>query len=157
MVFETTAFNEQILRWLDHWLKGADTGIMEESEIAIYDNGTGTWRYENEYPLERTRWTRYYLHKSHLSSEPPAADSLPDSYPNISLNTARLASYGIVDEVLKTPKKPAYLVYVSSPLEKIPGIWGPISITLYAATSEYITSDWSFFIKLGEMYRKVFR
>ena len=61
-IFETTAFNQHILRWLDYWLKDIDTGIMNEPEVAIYDNGTGKWRYENEYPLKRTRWEKYYLH-----------------------------------------------------------------------------------------------
>ncbi|MCJ7654046.1 MAG: CocE/NonD family hydrolase, partial [Dehalococcoidia bacterium] len=57
-------FNEQILRWLDYWLKGIDTGIMDEPPVAIYDTGKEEWRYENEYPLARTGWKRFYLHSS---------------------------------------------------------------------------------------------
>ena len=49
------ALNRQMLRWFDHWLKGIDTGIMAEPEVAIFDSGTRQWRYENEYPLKRTR------------------------------------------------------------------------------------------------------
>jgi len=150
-IFETTAFNEQILRWLDYWLKGADTGIMEEPEIAIYDNGTGKWRYENEYPLQRTEWTKYYLHKGQIDTEPPAADEKSDFYHNISLNTDLIAAYGIVDEEPAAPNKPKYLVYISPPLEEDIRVFGPVSFNLYAATSEEITSDWSFFVKMGEM------
>jgi predicted acyl esterase len=55
---------------LDYWLQGIETGIMKEPEVAIYDNGTGTWRYENEYPLARTEWRKYYLHARPASSAP---------------------------------------------------------------------------------------
>ena len=30
-------------------------------------------------------------------------------------------------------------------------MWGPVSFTLYASTTEEITTDWSFFVKMGEM------
>ena len=53
--------NQQILRWFDHWLRGIDTGIMKEPPIVIYDNGTNKWRYENEYPLARTQWKKFYF------------------------------------------------------------------------------------------------
>jgi putative CocE/NonD family hydrolase len=157
-IFETTAFNQQILRWLDYWLKGIDTGIMDEPEIAVYDNGTGKWRYENEYPLARTRWEKYYLHGKPamtkpdglISTMPPEEKDKPDIYHNISLNTAMIASYGIIETTPK-PAQLQYAVYISPPLEKDLRVGGPVSFTLYASTTEEITSDWSFFIKMGEM------
>jgi putative CocE/NonD family hydrolase len=157
-IFETTAFNQQILRWLDYWLKGMDTGITKEPEIAIYDNGTGKWRYENEYPLARTRWEKYYLHSSaavtepygQISTAPPEETDKPDIYHNISLNTALTASYGIIDTTPKlTP--PRHVAYISLPLEEDLQVWGPVSFTLYASTAEEVTTDWSFFVKMGEM------
>jgi predicted acyl esterase len=157
-IFETTAFNQQILRWLDYWLKGIDTGILDEPEIAIYDNGTGKWRYENEYPLARTRWEKYYLHTSIatnkpdglIDTKPPGEKDKPDIYHNISLNTALTASYGIIDTTSKlTP--PRYVAYLSAPLEEDLKVWGPVSFTLYASTAEEVTTDWSFFVKMGEM------
>ncbi|MDD5337802.1 MAG: CocE/NonD family hydrolase [Dehalococcoidales bacterium] len=147
-IFETTAFNMQILRWLDYWLKGVDTGIMDEPEVAIFDNGIGTWRYENEYPLKRTVWTKFYLHDEVINQTQPLANEQPDFYENISLNTAMLASYGI--DMPVSPKK-NYITYLSSPLEEDIKVCGPVSFTLYASTTEEVTSDWSFFIKMGEM------
>jgi predicted acyl esterase len=147
-IFETIAFNEYVLRWLDYWLKGIDTGIMDEPEIAIYDNGTGTWRYEKEYPLKRTRWEKFYLGAGIISRTPPSTDEKPDSYENISLNTAMAASYGITTP---HPTQQNYVVYLSPPLKTDLRVYGPVSLTLYASTTEKITSDWSFFVKLGEM------
>jgi hypothetical protein len=168
-IFETTAFNQYILRWLDYWLKGIGTGIMDEPEIAIYDNGIGKWRYENEYPLARTKWEKYYLHRKTASADfgliskvPGKGKEKPQVYYNIGLNTAMIASYGIFLEQGKKRKSDAglnsgetdkshFVVYTSSPLEEDLRVWGPASITLYASTTEEVTTDWSFFVKMGEM------
>jgi len=55
------------LRFFDHWLKGKDTGIMDEPpvKLMIRTGGGGPknyqFRFENEWPLARTRWTKLYL------------------------------------------------------------------------------------------------
>ena len=150
-IFETTAFNQYILRWLDHWLKGKNTGIMDEPEVAMYDNGTGKWRYENEYPLKRTKWQKFFLRADKtIDVSSPANNEKPDIFHNIRLNTAAIASYGIVDQPDMT-EQPRFITYTSSPLEKDLKICGPVSFTVYAATSEEVTSDWSLFVKMGEL------
>jgi predicted acyl esterase len=155
-LFETTAFNEYVLRWLDYWCKGADTGIMDEPEVAVYDNGTGAWRYESEYPLERTVWQPYYLHAAAdgedaaggLDREAPGAGETPHAFRNISLNTALTASYGMA---APPPAERNHAVFLSEPLEDDVRVWGPVSCTVFASTTEEVTSDWSFFVKIGEM------
>jgi predicted acyl esterase len=158
-IFETTAFNRYILRWLDYWLKRIDTGIMDEPEIAIFDNGTGTWRYENEYPLARTQWQKYYLHGNTrpegtsglISRTEPGKGDKPEAYHNISLDTEMLAAYGITGESENQNRPPWYAVYMTLPLEEDLRVWGPVSFILYASTTEEVTTDWSFFVKMGEM------
>ncbi len=54
--------NQEDLRWFDHWLKGIDTGIMDEPPIRIFVMGANVWRNEHEWPLARTVFTPYYLH-----------------------------------------------------------------------------------------------
>ena len=49
------------LRWFDYWLKGVDNGVGEESPIKIFVMGENRWRYEQEWPLERTQYTKYYF------------------------------------------------------------------------------------------------
>ena len=49
------------LRWFDYWLKGIDTGIMQEPPILIYVIGTHEWKKAQEWPLPETRWTPFYL------------------------------------------------------------------------------------------------
>jgi putative CocE/NonD family hydrolase len=56
------------LRFWEHWLKGKDTGIMNEPpvKLLIRTGGGGPYqfRHENEWPLARTQWTRFYLRAS---------------------------------------------------------------------------------------------
>ncbi len=54
------------LRWFDHWLKGIDTGIMDEPPVKLEIRTGGStrpypFRRENEWPLARTKWTKMYL------------------------------------------------------------------------------------------------
>ena len=54
------------LRWFDYWLKELDTGIMEEPPVKLEIRTGGSrapyaFRFENEWPIARTRWTKMYL------------------------------------------------------------------------------------------------
>ena len=52
------------LRFFDHWLKGVDTGLMDEPPVKLWirrGGGEGEWRNENEWPIARTQWTQFHL------------------------------------------------------------------------------------------------
>ncbi|MES2562122.1 MAG: CocE/NonD family hydrolase [Pseudomonadota bacterium] len=54
------------LRWFDHWLKGIDTGILDEPPVKLEIRTGGSpkryeFRHENEWPLARTEWRKVYL------------------------------------------------------------------------------------------------
>jgi len=64
-------WRREAVRWFDQWLKGRDTGIMEEPRFAVYvrhwhppgphlEEAPGEWRYENGWPLERVRQEPLY-------------------------------------------------------------------------------------------------
>lgn len=66
---------EQI-RFLDHWLKGIDNGVMNEPPVKIQirtDYHSNEWRFENEWPLARTRWIKGYLDPANDGSLSPRA------------------------------------------------------------------------------------
>ena len=52
------------LRWYDYWLKGIRNGIDTEPPIKIFVMGPDVWRFENEWPLARTQFTKYYIRSS---------------------------------------------------------------------------------------------
>ena len=54
------------LRWFDYWLKGIDTGIMAEPPVKLEirtggGKGRYEFRFENEWPIARTQWSKMYL------------------------------------------------------------------------------------------------
>lgn len=77
----------EMLRWFDYWLKGKETGIMDEPPVKLcirVSVDKCNWRFEDEWPLARTQYTKYYLstrtagavgdamHDLRLSQTPPA-------------------------------------------------------------------------------------
>ena len=74
------------VRWFDHWLKGRDTGIMDEPALAVYvrewhppgpylEYAPGHWRWEKGWPLERTQHRSMYPTENHsLETSPDTAN-----------------------------------------------------------------------------------
>ena len=74
-------WRHEAVRWFDHWLKGEDTGILEEPRFAVYvrdyhppddtlETIPGHWRWEDAWPIERTDQQDWYAHADHsLSTE----------------------------------------------------------------------------------------
>ncbi len=77
--FYTEEGRRDQLRWFDYWLKGIDTGIMDEPpvKLLIRTGGGGMndykFRFENEWPLARTQWTKFYLNAEKKEPSPDAA------------------------------------------------------------------------------------
>jgi predicted acyl esterase len=73
-------YHDELVRWYDYWLKGIDTGILEEPPIKMFVMGINKWRFENEWPLARTKWTKFYLQPGGgLGTEAPGL-AQPDSF-----------------------------------------------------------------------------
>ena len=77
---------QEVLRWCDHWLKGRDTGIMEEPMLrawmqesvpprTCYAARPGRWVGEAEWPSARIRPQALHLHEGGRLAPEPAADA----------------------------------------------------------------------------------
>jgi hypothetical protein len=141
-----------MLRWFDATLKGMDTGILKEPPVKIFVMGENVWRFENEWPLKRTVYTKYYLHSGGNANtlngdgalgtdmqrdepndrfvyDPEApVPSMPDSstfddFKNYPVDNSRLEGRADI------------LVYSTSPLERDTEVTGPLEIILHAAST----------------------
>lgn len=54
-------YHDEMVRWHEYWLKGRDNGIMDEPPVKLYIMGINKWRFEHEWPLKRTRHTKFFL------------------------------------------------------------------------------------------------
>jgi len=151
------------LRWQDHWLKGMDNGIEQEAPIKIFVMGENYWRNENEWPLARTRYTKYYLHSGGkansvsgdgtlLQASPKGAAS--DEFTYDPADPAPTLGGNLLDclmclSVQQGPVNQAQaearqdvLVYTTPVLTEALEVTGPLKVKLYAATSGKDT-DWT--------------
>jgi predicted acyl esterase len=117
----------EVLRWYDYWLRGIDTGIMAEPPIRLFIMGTDEWRFEREWPLARTKWTKLYLRRwGGLSAEPEDFPGKPDAFVQQPPDeTAEIASVSYRTAILKEDTE----------------VTGPIALYLYAAIDQE-DSNW---------------
>lgn len=63
-------YANESLRFFDHWLKGNDTGYMEETPVQVFLTGNeGNWLEADDWPLPQTIWHPFFLHRDGLLSE----------------------------------------------------------------------------------------
>ncbi len=158
----------EMLRFYDRWLRGEDNGVPGEPPVRIFVMGENVWRYEDEWPLSRATNVDYFLHSGGkantlngdggLSSEPPASDEPPDVYAYNPVNPVPTVGGGLCcDPAFMTPGvydqrwiegREDVLVYSTPPLDRDIEVTGPISVSLYAATS---AADTDFTAKLVDV------
>ncbi len=155
------------LRWFDHWLKGQRNGAEQDPPVRIFVMGRNEWRDEREWPLARTQYTDYYLHSGgqantaagdgSLSPAAPGAES-PDVFlydPRDPVPTRggalccgpSFVPGGAFDQ-REVEARSDVLCYTTPPLESDIEVTGPLSVTLYAATT---AADTDFTAKLVDV------
>ncbi len=153
-----------IMDWYDHWLKGEDNGVEDQAPVRIYVMGRNQWRDEEEWPLARTEWTKFYLHSKgdansvsgdgRLSTRAPGDES-PDGFvydprgpvPTVG-GSNLLENVGAKDQA-EVESRHDVLVFTSLVLEEDLEITGPLSAVIYAESS---ATDTDFTVKLCDVY-----
>jgi putative CocE/NonD family hydrolase len=166
-------FNNWRLRWFDRWLNEKSNGIESEAPVKLFVMGGGdghktekgrrfhggAWRDEREFPLARTRFTRYYFHDDGglSTTRPDVAGSwstfrfdpnnpVPTIGGNLS-STAGLADAGGFDQrtrsdtagshgfTLPLSERNDVIVYQTAPLEHDVEVTGPIEVKLWISST----------------------
>ncbi|MFH1950240.1 MAG: CocE/NonD family hydrolase [Pseudomonadota bacterium] len=109
----------EALRWFDYWLKGVETGIMEEPPIRLFLTPTRRWKNADEWPLPETKWTPFYLHENGLLWE-------REHFPNEGYTS-----------FFDSPWARGTLEFCSPPLVEETEVMGPILLNLYASTTDH--------------------
>lgn len=151
-------------RWFERWLRGVDNGVEREKPVRIFVMGENKWREENEWPLARTRWTKFYLHSrgkansrygdGTLDTIPPGAEpadhfQYDPANPIPLITDAHFSQVGGPDDYQSVERRDDMLVFTTSPLTSPTEVCGPLSATIHASTSAKDT-DW--FTKILVVY-----
>jgi predicted acyl esterase len=126
---------ELVLRWHDHWLKGNDTGIMDEPPIKLFVPGANRYRYEQEWPLKGIDYTDCYLRRwEGLSFEPELYQPEPDCF---------------LQQPLHLSTKRDSVKYVSPALPADLEVIGPAALHLFASLDQ---DDTNWIAKLYDVW-----
>ena len=135
-------FNALQLCWMDQTLKGEDTGILDEPPVKIFVMGGGDgrksaegrlkhggkWRFENGWPLARTRYTQYYFQENGvLSLSEPGNENSMSTYrydPNDPVPTIGGTSYFLKGREPDTRKWILYVPYGAQDQRESPAHFG---------------------------------
>ena len=136
-------FHDEIVAWYDYWLKGIDTGIMDEPPVKIWVRGAEEWRYGHEWPLKETTWTDFYLASENrlIKEDKPGKEEKPDSFNHKPVLPLVLSKF-FMDPI------PEYLSYTTETFKEDTEVVGPIALYLYAAIA---TDDADFIVKVKDV------
>ena len=154
------------LRWYDYWLKGIDNGMMDEPRVDIFVMGDNKWRGEHEWPLSRSRNTKYYLHSEGransrfgngtLSTRPPSREPADvfvydpdDPVPTYGGNVSMYPSTGGPRDQRAIQRRDDVLVFTGEVLRKEVEVTGRVLTMLHAASS---AADTDFTAKLVDIH-----
>jgi uncharacterized protein len=135
--------------WFDRHLRGATNAFP--APVRIFVMGENVWREEQEWPLARTRYTRFFLHSRGkansvagdglLTLAPPLLAESPDQFVYDPLNPVPSAGGAMIGpragiaQQNKIEERQDVLVYTTPPLEEDLEVTGPIQLVLYVSTT----------------------
>lgn len=146
------------LPWFENHLKEIENDIMAEPPIKIFVMGVNKWRFENEWPLARTKYRNYYFNSDGNANTLNGDGSLSwyhseiDSHDTFIYNpndpVISNEQFGPYNQVY-TENRDDVLVYTSPTLEKEIEVTGPVKVVLYASSTAKNTD---FTAKLVDVY-----
>lgn len=146
-------FLQESLRWWDYWLKGHETGIMQEPMLRAwmqdsvppttrYAHRPGHWIGERQWPSPNIRWQSYPLTPHRLASDPAhrrhkAATQSLQSPLSVGLFAGKWCSYTAAPDLPHDQREEdgGALVYDSEPLQQPLAILGAPEVELEIAVN----------------------
>ncbi|HEY4615672.1 MAG TPA: CocE/NonD family hydrolase, partial [Citricoccus sp.] len=133
-------FLQEVVRWWDHWLKGKNTGLMDEpmmrvwmqdsvSPAASYEDRPGRWVSEDQWPAPGIEERSYVLTGHHLEEGParePEREVELQSPLSVGMFAGKWASYAAVPDLPFDQREEdgGALFYESAPLEEDLEVFG---------------------------------
>jgi uncharacterized protein len=147
--------NEEMLSWYDALLKGGTSAASAGKPVKIFVMGKNEWREEADWPLDRAKSTKYYLHSAGaantasgdgtLSAAAPGAEKADrftydpnDAVPTLGgpLCCGPFPPVGLgPQDQSKAEARGDVLVFTTPALAKDLEVTGPVTLDLYASSS----------------------
>ncbi len=151
-------WRDQAVRWWDYWLKGRDTGVMQDPKLIVYmqhwhapdpklPDVPGEWWQESGWPVAHVKNSTFFLQADHTlsSSQGDRANHELKYVPSIGVEAGFWWGELLSDV---RPVDAFSLVYDSAPLEEELAILGRPHALLQVASSAPL-ADW--FVRLSDV------
>jgi predicted acyl esterase len=151
-------WRHEAIRWFDHWLKGRDTGIMNEPRFAVFvrnwhppgphiEEVPGAWRFEEGWPLARARTRSLYPQPDRsLGASAPGPGTHALRYvPTVGVENGLWSGEVVLDQ---RPIDAYSLVYDTQPLQEDLEILGMPHVLLNAS-ADVPMARW--FVRLSDV------
>jgi uncharacterized protein len=134
-------YDELILRWMDHYVRGIDNGVEREKQVRFFVMGKNIWREEDAWPPPHTERRTYYLRSESNSARfarlNPGEPIRPESYNELFSDPSHpltdvYSAYGAHDYRSLAGRKDV-LVYDSDPLMEDTEVTSPIRAEIYVS------------------------
>jgi len=143
------------LRFLDHYLKGVDTGLDSGKLLYYFTIGEGKWKSTNIWPIAETKSIRWYLNEGNLlSTDAPNSGTGEDAYKvNFDATTGEKNRWhtqvgGQVSYPDRSTEDQKLLTYTSAPFSTDTEITGYPMIDLFITST---AEDGAFFVYLEDI------
>ncbi|HCV28213.1 MAG TPA: X-Pro dipeptidyl-peptidase, partial [Dehalococcoidia bacterium] len=149
-------YEEVIARWYDWQFKAEFNGLENEPPVRLFVMGENRWRWENEWPLARTRYVNYFLSSAGsaetafgdgvLSTDKLSEGAPADTY-DYDPNDPVMSMMGLDAQAAARDQAPLahrqdILVFQTPVLEEAIEVTGPVVLKLFASSSAPDT-DWT--------------
>lgn len=161
------SYYEILSHWFDYWLKGIDTGVMDEPPVRRFVMGANRWQQEEQWPPPGVVPTAYFFHSQGAANTPMGDGTLRVEKP-----AEELGDKASVDRFDYNPKDPVMslctpdvqdtacdqrlldhrhdvLVYQTAPLTAEVETVGDVVVKLFAVSS---APDTDFTAKLVDVH-----
>ena len=142
---------DRVQRFFDHYLRDEQPAPLDAAPVSVYVMGAERWREAADWPLPETRYVDWYLHSDggansaagdgRLDMVPPGdepADEFdydPQRPVDVWLAESAWDLTWTVKDRAAVEARPDVLVYTSAELAEDLEVIGPLTVTLYAASS----------------------
>lgn len=150
------------LNWYGHFLRGDDNGVTKMPKVQLFVTGKG-WVSGDHWPLEHTRFTKYYLASRRTSDGSEATRTLSTSLPTglesdtylydparpVPTSGGGCCGSAMAVDQRQVEMRRDVLSYTTPQLKQGVEVVGPIQVVLYVSSS---AKDTDFFVKLVDVY-----
>ncbi|MDO8473634.1 MAG: CocE/NonD family hydrolase [Dehalococcoidia bacterium] len=120
------------IRFFDQWLKGIDTGIMNEPRVKACvrtEADSCEWRYNKEWPFDNTQWTKFYL------SSPGAGKDAPGSLSKNAPTAESVSTYAS-QTAYQGGTLPNRVSFITEPMAEDTEVIGPVNLVMWVSSSK---------------------